>query len=181
MHLSVREIQPTDIDFIIRYWLESSDAHLVGMGVDLSKIPARQTLQQNLREQLNTPMEAKKAYALIWELNRQPIGHCNVNRIDFGKEAYMHLHLWEGQHRKKGMGSLLVKKSLPFFFENLELKMLFCEPYALNPAPNRALEKIGFKFEKTHNTTPGSLNFKQEVNLWKLDKTDYEKILQKPV
>jgi RimJ/RimL family protein N-acetyltransferase len=177
MQLSVREIQLNDVDLIIRYWLESSDKHLVGMGVDLSKVPAKETFQQNMEEQIKTPIESKKSYALIWECNGQPIGHCNVNQIIFGKQAYMHLHLWEGQYRNKGMGIQLLKKSMPFFFENLQLEQLFCEPYALNPAPNKTLAKIGFEFQMTHVTIPGSLNFEQEVHLWKLTRENYLKIV----
>ena len=177
MQLSVREIQSSDVAFIIRYWLESSDAHLTGMGVDLSKIPSKETLQQNLIKEIDASLQEKKSYAVIWELEGNPIGHCNINQIVFGKQAYMHLHLWEGQHRKKGVGSELVKKSLPFFFENLQLERLLCEPYALNPAPNRTLAKIGFEFQMTHTTIPGTLNFKQEVHLWKLSKESYKRIV----
>ena len=78
----------------------------------------------------------------------------------------MHLHIWENGARKKGMGTALVKLGLPFFFKNLKLKKIYCEPYALNPAPNKVLEKAGFEFLKTYITTPGFLNFEQAVNLW---------------
>jgi RimJ/RimL family protein N-acetyltransferase len=60
----------------------------------------------------------------------------------------MHLHLWYPDKRIKGMGVQLVKKSLPYFFNNLHLKTLYCEPYALNPAPNKTLPKVGFEFVK---------------------------------
>jgi len=73
----------------------------------------------------------------------------------------MHLHLWNAASRKKGIGSQLVKMSLKYFFENLKLKRLFCEPYALNPAPNKTLEKTGFDFVKEYITIPGAFNFEQ--------------------
>ena len=66
----------------------------------------------------------------------------------------MHLHLWNTTHRKKGVGSILIKKSLPLFFKNYQLEYLDCEPYALIPAPNKTLEKIGFQFiEKIHDSS----------------------------
>jgi RimJ/RimL family protein N-acetyltransferase len=91
----------------------------------------------------------------------------------FGEQAYMHLHLWNSGFRQKGSGAILVQKSLPYFFENLKLKTLYCEPYTLNPAPNKTLEKIGFELVKTHVTIPGTLNFEQEVHLWKLTRENY--------
>lgn len=174
--LSVREIQIEDIELIANYWLASEPDYLVGMGVDLKKLPTREEWSNMLRQRINLPVEEKMSYALIWLVAGNPVGHTNVNSIKFGNSAHMHLHLWQSEIRQKGIGTELVKKSLPYFFENLKLNVLYCEPYALNPAPNKTLERVGFEFEKRYTTTPGSLNFEQEVNRWKLTKENFEKI-----
>jgi RimJ/RimL family protein N-acetyltransferase len=174
-NITVREIQLKDIDLIADYWLKSDADFLVQMGVDLDKLPTRSELREMLILQSNIPITDKKSYALIWELNGTQIGHSNVNEIEFGKEATMHLHLWKSNNRQKGIGTELVKKSLPFYFDKLKIKKLICEPYALNPAPNKTLKKIGFEFIKKYKTIPGSLNFEQEVNRWELTKKRYEK------
>jgi RimJ/RimL family protein N-acetyltransferase len=88
----------------------------------------------------------------------------------------MHLHLWKSKNRKKGIGTELVRKSIPFYFENFKIEKLICEPYALNPAPNKTLEKIGFEFIKKYRTIPGSLNFEQDVNRWELTKEKFESL-----
>ena len=85
----------------------------------------------------------------------------------------MHLHLWNSKFRLKGVGTKMVNNSLPYFFNILKLKKIYSEPYALNPAPNKALEKIGFNFVKTYTTTPGSLNFEQTVNRWEMTLEDF--------
>lgn len=167
-HLSVREIEKDDIANIIHYWLDSDPAFLEGMGVDLSKIPAYHQWEEMLNEQLSKSYQEKKSYCLIWLLDGKAIGHSNVNKIIFSEEAYMHLHIWNTAIRKKEMGTTLVKMSLPWFFKNLSLKKIYCEPYSLNPAPNKTLEKVGFEFVKTYITKPGWLNFEQPVNLWVL-------------
>jgi RimJ/RimL family protein N-acetyltransferase len=143
------------------------------MGVDLSKLPSREEWYQMLQAQIDLPYNEKKSYCIIWEVDHIPVGHSNINKIKFGEEAYMHLHLWTAGTRKKGAGSELVKLTLPFFFRNFDLKYLYCEPYALNPAPNRTLEKTGFEFVKEYLTVPGWLNFEQKVNLWQLSRTDF--------
>lgn len=175
--ITVREIQLKDVDLVIDYWLNSDSNHLIGMGVDLNKLPTRDQLNCMLTEQVNCDLLDKKSYALIWELDEQPVGHSNVNNIDYGNQATMHLHLWKSINRKKGIGTELVKKSLPFYFEKLKIKKLICEPYALNPAPNKTLQKVGFEFIKKHITIPGTLNFEQEVNRWELTKEAYKKIV----
>lgn len=166
--LTVREIQQIDIAVIVSYWLESDPRFLQSIGVDLTKLPERRQLTSMIEEQLTQPYEKKKAYAIIWEINGKAAGHCNVNKILFGKEAYMHLHLWNSDTRKKGAGTALVKMSVPYFFNNLQLEKLYCEPYALNPAANKTLEKTGFQFVKEYITIPGGINFEQPVCLWQL-------------
>jgi RimJ/RimL family protein N-acetyltransferase len=174
--ITVREINLGDIDLIADYWLNSDPQFLINMGVDLAKLPGREALTNMLSEQINLPLHEKKSYALIWELNGRPVGHSNVNAISFGDHATMHLHIWQSNIRKQGLGSQLVKMSLPFYFEKLELQTLICEPYALNPAPNKTLKKVGFTFEKRYRTIPGTLNFEQEVNRWTLTRQTYKQL-----
>jgi len=166
--LSVREIQKEDIDLLIRYWLESDAAHHEGMGVDISKIPDEKAWRLMLAKQLNQPYKEKQSYCIIWEVDGKAMGHCNINPVVFGEEAFIHLHLWKSDIRKKGIGTELVKMTLPYFFNNMKLKKIYCEPYALNPAPNKTLPKLGFEFVKEYVTIPGSLNFEQPVRRWEL-------------
>lgn len=179
-NLSVREIETSDIDLIADYWLNSDPGHLKGMGVDLDKLPTREQWSSMLLKQIETPLPQKNAYCIIWLENGKPVGHCNTNPASFGQEANMHLHLWNSHSRKKGMGSALVRLTLPFFFENLQLKKLICEPYALNPAPNKTMEKLGFDLVKEYITIPGSLNFEQPVKRWEMTVEKFRELIVEP-
>ncbi len=174
--IEVREITEEDIDLIADYWLKSDPDFLISMGVDLNKLPSREHLSEILATQIKLPDPKKASLALIAQIKGIAGGHCNVNNIVFGKEATMHLHLWQSKNRMKGHGTQMVCRSLPIFFERLKLETIWCEPYAINPAPNRTLDRIGFEFVKKYVTIPGSLNFEQEVNRYKLTKVRLEKI-----
>jgi RimJ/RimL family protein N-acetyltransferase len=174
--IKVREFTFSDIDVWADYWDTATDDYLVGMGVDLNKMPKREGFVNMITQQLELPYDQKKSYALIWEVEGVPVGHCNVNDIVFGACANMHLHIWKSDHRMVGNGTALLKDSIPFYFDNLELRELFCEPYALNPAPNKTLPQIGFSFVKKYTTYPGSLNFEQEVNQWVMNRDTYKKL-----
>ena len=174
MSLAVRELTEEDIPPLIEYWVNATPDFLAGMGADINNIPPREEWEKMLREQISQPYREKKSYCIIWLLDDEPIGHSNVNKIRFGEEAYMHLHLWNNDTRQQGLGTQFVKLTIPLFFEMLKLRQLFCEPYALNPAPNRILEKTGFRFVKEYTTTPGWLNFEQPVKLWKLSREDFK-------
>lgn len=175
--ITVREIQQRDINSIINYWVNADESYLRSMGADIHLLPKRAQWEEMLSMQLQLSYSEKLSYATIWLLNNKAVGHCNVNMIEFGKQANMHLHLWQPEFRQKGLGVAFVKRSLPLFFENLQLQTLYCEPYALNPAPNKTLEKLGFKFEKEYITTPGSINFEQPVNRWSLTADDFKKMV----
>ncbi len=177
--LSVREIEQKDIESIVNYWLDSDPAYMVGMGVDLTKLRTKEEWTEMLMEQLSQPIEEKKSYAIIWLVDGEPIGHSNVNKIIRCEEAYMHLHMWKPSTRKKGLGMKLVKMTLPYFFEKFRLKRLYCEPYALNPAPNKTLEKVGFTFIKKYKTIPSNICFNQDVNQWELSYEKYKEITEK--
>lgn len=170
----VREINNSDIKHLADYWFNSTPEHLKAMGADKNKLPEKSIFIQMMKEQISSSIKDKKSYALIWEIDKMQIGHSNINNIIFGKEATMHLHLWSSLNRKKGIGTKLVKKSLPYYFKNLELKKIICEPYSLNQAPNKTLEKLGFDFVKRYTTIPGTLNFEQEVNRWELTLENYK-------
>ena len=71
--LSVREIQKEDINSITQSWLNSDSSFLTGMGVDLNKLPARNELEQVLLSQINTPVEEKKSYCIIWNLTARQL------------------------------------------------------------------------------------------------------------
>src|SRR6476660_7628204 len=115
---SVREMQAKDMERIADYFLDADVDFLVKMGVDVAKMPAKNEWIQFLSEQLLQGYEEKKSYCIIWQLDDNPVGHSNVNKIVFGKEAYMHLHLWDPGMRQAGTGSTFVKMTLPWYFRN---------------------------------------------------------------
>lgn len=172
IELSVREISFADIDPLVSYWTHASRDFLLGMGADPDKIPDGATWRTRLEQQIAQDYPDKQAYATIWLINGQASGHCNVNNIIYGEEAYMHLHVWKPENRQKGAGVALVKGSLPFFFRHLRLKKLYCEPYSLNPGPNKTLERAGFHFIRSYKTIPGPINLEQIVNRWEISREE---------
>ena len=168
--LSVRELEKKDIPLVADYWGNADEAYLTGMGVEASMMPTRGQFMARLEAQLALSYPEKQAYALVWEHDGRPIGHSNLNPVIYGREGSMHLHIWEPGMRKQGFGADLVKMSLSLYFDNMKLEKIYCEPYALNPAPNRLLEKAGFTFVKEYTTKPGAITFEQPVKRWEIHK-----------
>ncbi len=172
---SIREFEAADVDFMINYFLQADPAFLELMGVEPGKLPRADAWRRIVLEDLERPLEHRKFYYLLWQIDGAPVGQSNINKIVYGKEAYMHLHLWGQEQRQRGHGTYFIRKSISRYFEKFQLQNLYCEPYALNQAPNKTLPKAGFEFIETYETTPGWINFKQRVNRWVLSR---EKWLQ---
>jgi RimJ/RimL family protein N-acetyltransferase len=105
---------------------------------------------------------------LAWIYQGEIVGHSSINKIQWGEEASIHLHLWKSQLRRNGVGAEFFRRSVNFLFRDPGLKTLYCEPYAENPAPNKVLSRLGFTFVKTYKTIPGKTCFEQNVNRWEL-------------
>jgi len=175
MKITVRESIAIDIEKIVDYFIYADVYFLRGMGAERSKLPKKEEWIDKLQLEFDKSYSEKGFYYIIWLLNNQPIGHSNVNNIEFGESATMHLHLWKSDQRKSGLGLEFMKRTIPIYFEKLELKKLICEPYSENVAPNRILKNLGFDFIRTYETTPGPINFQQIVNRYELKKSNWEK------
>lgn len=176
MQLTVREIEPTDIEKVVDYFVNADPAFLRGMGADKTKFPSREEWIEKLASELQKAPEEKEFYYIIWLVDDQPIGHSNINNIEFGHIARMHLHLWKNDKRKSGLGLAFLRLTIPYYFRNFRLEKLICEPYSENVAPNRVLDKLGFQLVRTYDTTPGFINFHQSVNRYELRKEQIEQL-----
>ncbi len=168
-NLSVREIDENDFVSIVDYFLKADKDFLLGLGVDICKLPQREEWLKLLLHEYQQSIENKNFFYLIWQLDKKAIGHSNIDKIIFAERANMHLHMWRSEKRQQGLGFEFLKKCLPYYFDRFELKKLFCEPYALNQGPNATLKKLGFEFISKYETIPGWLNFHQPVNKWCMD------------
>jgi RimJ/RimL family protein N-acetyltransferase len=158
-----------DYERMVDYFLDADDAFLRGMGVDRNKLPRRDAwVDSAMRDQARPEGERDRSY-LAWVYDGTVVGHSSINRIKIGEEAFIHLHLWVSGLRKAGLGTRFFEASASEFMRRFRLKRLYCEPYADNPAPNRVVMKLGFRFVKRYRTIPGPLNFEQDVNLYVLE------------
>lgn len=62
-----------------------------------------------------------------------------------------------------------MRRSAETDFDVLQLERLFCQPNAYNVAPNRTLQRAGFRYLCSYETTPSPINFQLPVTLWVLE------------
>jgi RimJ/RimL family protein N-acetyltransferase len=170
MTLEVREMMSSEVDLIVEYFLKSTPEFLELLGIDPSRLPPPDNWRERLRRECALPIEQRSMVLVIWLSDHRPVGYSTSDKISFGEQANMHLHVLEPERRNRGVGTECVRRSADLYFGLLKLKRLFCEPNAFNVAPNRTLQKAGFTYVKTHMTVPGPLNFHQAVTRWVLER-----------
>src|SRR2546425_7524132 len=157
-----------EYDLMLDYFYKADEPFLRGMGVDPLKLPQRDKWLDALLVDHEKPDKERDRFYLVWIFRGQRVGHSSINNIIHGTEAFIHLHLWNSQLRRAGLGTEFVGRSVNFYFERFNLKKLVCEPWAGNPAPNRVLEKLGFTFVRRYRTIPGVIAYEQDVNRYEL-------------
>jgi RimJ/RimL family protein N-acetyltransferase len=157
-----------EYELMLDYFYKADETFLRGMGVDRLKLPQRDKWLVALLADHQKPDNERDRFYLIWTFRGQRVGHSSINKIVPGTEAFIHLHLWDSQLRRAGLGTQLVHRSANFYFQRFNLKKLVCEPSADNPAPNRVLEKLGFAFIRRYRTIPGVIAYEQDVNRYEL-------------
>ena len=170
MAVTVREMVGLEVDLIIQYFQSSTPEHLETLGVDPTRLPPLESWRERLRLECALPIDQRTMVLVVWSLDDRRIGFSTSDKIAYGEQANMHLHVTDAERRHQGIGVECVRRSVDIYFERLKLKRLFCEPNAFNVAPNRTLQKAGFKYLKTHVTVPGPLNYHQAVTRWVMER-----------
>lgn len=165
-NLSVREMHLDDVQLKINYFHNGSDELLNLMGVDRDRLPSREAWLQFFKDDDLRPIDERINYSLVWEIDGSPVGFSSTDRIVLGETAFMHLHIIDPTIRGSGFGVQFVRLSTDAYVETLGLTTIYSEPNAFNRAPNRTLQKAGFKYVSTQENTPGPLNYRQITNLW---------------
>jgi RimJ/RimL family protein N-acetyltransferase len=169
MSLVIREMALDEVDLIIDYFHDCALEHLETLGVDPTRLPTRNDWRAWYAAEYRKPVQERSTLLVIWELEGVPIGFSSADKIVYGAQAHMHLHIVDPKRRRSGIGSACVRETAHLYFTALALKLLLCEPNAFNVAPNRTLQSAGFRYVKTYKTVPGPLNYHQAVTRWVLE------------
>lgn len=168
--LGVRIMELAGVDLRISYFHNASDEHLRRLGVDRALLPEPAAWRRFYEADYARPIADRLNYSLVWELDGRPVGFSSADHIRFGEEAFMHLHILDPDRRGAGSGTEFVKRSAAAYFEVLRLERLYSEPNAFNVAPNRTLQRAGFRYVLSHETTPGPMNLRQVTTRWVLER-----------
>jgi RimJ/RimL family protein N-acetyltransferase len=166
----VRPMRLDEVDVRIDYFHDASDEYLLHLGVDRSLLPSKEAWRASYEEDFARPLAERDTYNLAWELDGRIVGFSSVDHFEVGEGAFMHLHIIEEPRRRSGLGTEFVRLSVEEYFRTLRLRRLFCQPNAYNVAPNRTLQRVGFRYVFTEEMQPSFINFPQPITRWVLER-----------
>ncbi len=164
-------MQLDEVDTRIDYFHNATDEHLKLIGAARHLLPRREAWHAFYEADYARPLSERTNYTLLWELDGRVVGFSSADNITFGEEAFMHLHIIETADRHAGLGTTFVRLSAAQHLRALELKRLFCQPNAFNVAPNRTLQRAGFRYVFTKEMQPSPVNFPQPITRWVIDQS----------
>jgi hypothetical protein len=92
-----------DYQRVVDYFLCADESFLRGMGVDADRLPDRHAWLERLLPDLTLPDSQKQTFYVGRDYQGQRVGHCNLNQLVYGVQAYAHLHLWDRATRRGGL------------------------------------------------------------------------------
>jgi len=168
------EIRPfasgTDYEGMVDYFVTSSESFLLGMGVEVSKLPTREAWLEDVLADHERADPDRNRFYVAWLVDGELVGHSSISHITFGQTANCHMHMWRPTLRRSGHGVEFMARSIDLYFTRFRLMTLGCEPYAENPAPNAALTKLGFKPTRRFRTVPSKIAIEQEVQRYEVSR-----------
>src|SRR5207245_4518912 len=103
-----------EYELMLDYFYKADDPFLRGMGVDRLKLPERDKWLDALLVDHEKPDKERDRFYLVWLFRGRRVGHSSINEIVTGTEAFIHLHLWNSQLRRAGLGTEFVRRSANF-------------------------------------------------------------------
>lgn len=126
MKMMIKTLPQNQFEKLVDYFLNLSPEDVSRMCVDKSSLLNRDAWIQFLINDSHKNLEDRQLYYLGWYLDDQLIGHSGVNKIAYGVEACVHLHIWQPELRRQGLGKAYLWKAMQIYFEKFELQKMIC-------------------------------------------------------
>ncbi len=97
MSLEIREMAPDEVDVIIDYFHGSTVEHLEMLGVDPTRLPTPQDWRARYVSDYEKPVQDRSVMLVIWKLDGIAFGFSTSDKIIYGEQAHMHLHIVDPQ------------------------------------------------------------------------------------
>jgi RimJ/RimL family protein N-acetyltransferase len=172
------DLPEDDVDAIVRYWHEASDAHLDFLGIDRDRLGRPSDTRARFQRALRTgnPDQATIAFAI--RLDGLLVGHTLLNR--YAPETnYSHWHIIAPERRAAGISTALYPHRIKLYFDLYPLERLTHQTRTRNLAVNRMLDKFVPVAETRHIDNPDGVALPGEFHLRYVTRADIPRFFER--
>src|SRR5262245_23069355 len=112
----VQEMALHEVGIVIDYFHDATPEHLELLGVDPTRLPSPSAWRERYAREYAKPIEQRATLLVIWKSGDQPVGFSSADKIVFGKQANMHLHVLRPEDRNSGFGTACVAQTAQLYF-----------------------------------------------------------------
>ena len=169
MPLTVREMMDTEVDLIIDYFYNATPEYLETLGVDPTRLPPAQAWRDRLCREGELAFDQRSVVPVIWLSDDRPVGFSTADKIRYGEQANMHLHVsgpGAGSRRRCRMRAAY--RRLLFRAFETEAAVLRAERLQRGAEPHPA--KGRFQISQDPHDRASPVNFHQAVTRWVIER-----------
>ncbi|MEO0336450.1 MAG: GNAT family protein [Pseudomonadota bacterium] len=147
MNVTVRDLDFSDIPFVLDYWYESDPNFLTGMGVDLTKLGGKEEFHASLSKRIESSQslpEPNMSALMICE-DERPVGFHTISPLTVGESGVFHAHVFDSSMRGRGIGLRSYPLACQVFMNRFSLEKILFKTPLQNKAAIRVKEKLGLK------------------------------------
>ncbi|MGD0191931.1 MAG: hypothetical protein ABSD74_14415 [Rhizomicrobium sp.] len=172
---SLEDLEAPDIEAIVRYWHEATDAHLDFLGIDRARLGSPDDTRQRFLTALRTGSPDQRTIAFAIKLDGALVGYTLLNRYA-ADVNYSHWHIIDPDRRAAGFSSALYPHRLRLYFDLFPIGRLIHQTRTRNVGVNRMLDKFVLIAETKHIDDPDGVALPGEFHLRYVTRQDVPRI-----
>jgi RimJ/RimL family protein N-acetyltransferase len=169
--LVFRDIARSDVDAIVPYWRDKSDAQLRVLGVPRSALGTEDDIRRRLLSLVPKDGQWQERRAFVFECDGTVVGYTNAHIVDVEQgRAFAHIHFLTEELRAKGLGSLIMLPAVRTAMPIVGVRVLMFQTRPSNRPINILLRRVfGLEPQKRYVAQPnGGLASPGELYCWEL-------------
>jgi hypothetical protein len=170
---ALRDLEPGDIEAIVRYWHHNGEEHLDAIGIDRARLgPPEATRQRYLRAiRTGDPLQESMAFAIL--VDGAFAGYTLLNR--YAPETnHSHWHVTEPRLRASGLSTALYPHRIKMYFDVAPIARLIHQTRTRNVGVNRVLDRYVPIAETRHFDAPDGVASPGEFHVRYVHRADVD-------
>jgi hypothetical protein len=138
---ALRDLDPNDVDTIVRFWYDSGDEFLDFIGIDRSRLGSEENTRQRFQRAIRTGNPDQQTIAFAITVAGEFAGYTLLNRYapDIN---YSHWHITNPALRALGLSTALYPHRIKTYFDLAPMDRLIHQTRTRNAGVNRMLDKF---------------------------------------